>query len=71
LHLAFKTPQCVFQRLTFLNDDFGHVMNSPPIRFGLVSCGASAGHAAPARYSGGHRPCLQLSHGIARFVAAP
>src|SRR6266436_3603262 len=41
LHLALETPQGIFQGFTLLDDDFSHVMNSPPIRFGLVSCGAS------------------------------
>ena len=41
LHLAFKTPQGIFQRFTLLDDDFSHCINSPPIRFGLVSCDAS------------------------------
>src|SRR6266581_211388 len=27
--------------LALLDDDFSHGLNSPPIRFGLVSCGAS------------------------------
>jgi hypothetical protein len=25
LHFALKTAQCIFQRLTFLNTDFGHL----------------------------------------------
>jgi len=25
LHFAFKTAQCIFQRLTFLNADFSHL----------------------------------------------
>jgi hypothetical protein len=41
LHLALKTPQGVLQGFTLLDDDFSHSSNSPPIRFGLVSCGAS------------------------------
>jgi hypothetical protein len=41
LHLALKTPQGILQGFTLLDDDFSHFMNSPPIRFGLVSCGAS------------------------------
>src|SRR5271168_3272260 len=36
LHLALETAQSIFQRLTLLNNDFSH-LNSPPIRFGLVS----------------------------------
>jgi hypothetical protein len=41
LHLALKTPQSILQGFTLLDDDFSHFINSPPIRFGLVSCGAS------------------------------
>jgi hypothetical protein len=41
LHLALETPQGIFQGFTLLDDDFSHFVNSPPIRFGLVSCGAS------------------------------
>jgi hypothetical protein len=41
LHLALEPPQGVFQRFALLNDDFSHCILSPPIRFGLVSCGAS------------------------------
>jgi hypothetical protein len=41
LHLALKTPQGILQGFTLLDDDFSHFINSPPIRFGLVSCGAS------------------------------
>jgi hypothetical protein len=41
LHLALEPPQGIFQRLTLLDDDFSHSIFSPPIRFGLVSCGAS------------------------------
>jgi hypothetical protein len=41
LHLALKTPQGILQGFTLLDDDFSHFTNSPPIRFGLVSCGAS------------------------------
>ena len=41
LHLALKTAQCIFQRFILLDNYFSHVINSPPIRFGLVSCGAS------------------------------
>jgi hypothetical protein len=45
LHLALETAQGILQGFTLLDDDFSHFKNSPPIRFGLVSCGAS------------HRPC--------------
>ena len=41
LHLALKSAQGIFQGFTLLDDDFSHFINSPPIRFGLVSCGAS------------------------------
>src|SRR2546428_7994966 len=41
LHFALETAQGIFQRFTLLDDDFSHGLNSPPIRFGLVSCGAS------------------------------
>src|SRR6266436_8651692 len=41
LHLALETPQGIFQGFTLLDDDFSHFINSPPIRFGLVSCSAS------------------------------
>src|SRR5437879_4763653 len=41
LHLALETPQGIFQGFTLLDGDFSHFFNSPPIRFGLVSCGAS------------------------------
>jgi hypothetical protein len=41
LHLALKTAQSILQGFTLLDDDFSHFTNSPPIRFGLVSCGAS------------------------------
>jgi hypothetical protein len=46
LHLALETSQGIFQRFTLLDDDFSHCSNSPPIRFGLVSCGASSGQPA-------------------------
>ncbi len=41
LHLALETAQGILQRLAFLDNDFSHGILSPPIRFGLVSCGAS------------------------------
>ena len=51
LHLALKTAQGIFQRFTLLDDDFSHVSNSPPIRFGLdtVRC-FSLIHTAPEDY---------------------
>jgi hypothetical protein len=36
LHFALETAQCIFQRFILLDNYFSHVMNSPPIRFGLV-----------------------------------
>src|SRR4029077_13084624 len=46
LHLALEAAQGIFQRLTLLNDDFCHCINSPPIRFGLdtVRCSLAAAH---------------------------
>src|ERR1700692_3936686 len=44
LHLALKTAQGIFQRFTLLDDDFSHVINSPPIRF------VSLVHTAPEEY---------------------
>src|SRR5260370_21536900 len=41
LHFALETAQGIFQRFALLDDDFSHGLNSPPIRYGLVSCGAS------------------------------
>ncbi len=37
LHFALESAQCVFQRLTLLDNDFSHFFNSPAIRSGLVS----------------------------------
>jgi hypothetical protein len=55
-----------------LDNNFSHLVISPPIRFGLVSCGAScrATRALLGKplFQGasncfcGHRPCLQVSH---------
>jgi hypothetical protein len=37
LHLALETPQCIFQRLTLLDDDFSHLTFTPnPVRIGNV-----------------------------------
>ena len=69
LHLALKTPQCIFQRFILLDDDFCHFINSPPIRFGLENCGAS--FSGYAFVSFGHRPCFLLSHEFGRFAAVP
>ena len=41
LHFALETAQRIFQGLTLLDNNFSHLVISPPIRFGLVSCGAS------------------------------
>jgi hypothetical protein len=46
LHLTLEPAQGVFQGFTLLDDDFSHFINSPPIRFGLVSCGASRWQAS-------------------------
>src|SRR5216683_5192335 len=63
LHLALKTPQSIFQGFTLLDDDFSHFINSPPIRFGLVSCGASRRPKLPPTVCcSGHRPWYCLSH---------
>jgi hypothetical protein len=37
LHLALETPQCIFQRLTLLNDDFCHLVTSPQFRSKLAT----------------------------------
>src|SRR5271167_3624705 len=37
LHLALETAQCIFQRLTFLDNDFSHFTFTPnPVRIGYV-----------------------------------
>src|SRR5712671_3641824 len=56
LHLALETPQGIFQGFILLDDDFSHWFNSPPIRFGLVSCGASSRPCCSRLYCCGHRP---------------
>jgi hypothetical protein len=53
LHLALETTQGIFQGFTLLDNDFGHFCDSPPIRFGLATCGAASYYE--------HRPC-SLSH---------
>src|SRR4029077_2387887 len=59
LHFALETAQCIFQRFTLLDDDFSHCINSPPIRFGLVSCGASRRpNCTRLRASAGTAPVL-------------
>jgi hypothetical protein len=56
LHLALETAQCIFQRLTFLDNDFSHFLHSPPIRFGLATCGVTAWFdTAPSSLSHGNR----------------
>ena len=71
LHLALETPQGIFQRFTLLDDDFSHFINSPPIRFGLVSCGASR-RPSYARLcpAAGTAPVLIIAC-IRRFAGAP
>jgi hypothetical protein len=49
LHLALESPQGIFQRLTLLDNYFSHVLNSPPIRFGLVSAEPLFGRRAVSR----------------------
>src|SRR5712672_2261671 len=46
LHLALKAAQGIFQRLTLLNDDFCHCINSPPIRsdWQTVRCSLAITH---------------------------
>jgi hypothetical protein len=46
LYLALETAQGIFQGFTLLDDDFSHVSNSPPIRFGLdtVRCFSLVAH---------------------------
>jgi len=55
LHLALETAQGIFQRFTLLDDDFSHSINSPPIRFGLVT--------ARCLSLTTHRP-VELSHEV-------
>jgi hypothetical protein len=71
LHLALETPQGIFQRFILLDDDFSHWFNSPPIRFGLVSCGAS-GRPCCSRLctAVGTAPMLIIAC-IGRFEVAP
>src|SRR5205814_4723924 len=72
LHLALKTPQGIFQRFTLLDDDFSHAINSPPIRFGLASCGASRWpNCCRLLCSCGHRPLVLIISCIVRFAGAP
>src|SRR5262249_24776908 len=50
LHLALETPQCVFQRLALLNDDFGHCVTSPQSRFRIPAL-QSLAVAGPAHFN--------------------
>ena len=37
LHLALETAQRIFQRLTFLDNNFGHYVFTPnPVRIGIL-----------------------------------
>ena len=56
LHFALEAPQCVFQRLTFLDNDFGHYEFTPnPVRIGFL--------AAPCELAAGHRPQIIIACG--------
>src|SRR5882724_4815188 len=71
LHLALETPQGIFQGFTLLDDDFSHFINSPPIRFGLVSCGTSRRPCCGRlETSAGAAPALIIAC-IGRFEVAP
>jgi hypothetical protein len=41
LHLALKSPQCIFQRFTLLDDYFSHVLFHPQSGSDWFLCGAS------------------------------
>ena len=71
LHLALKTPQSIFQGFTLLDDDFSHFINSPPIRFGLVSCGASRRLATAGWVLLRAPPLVLIIACIVRFADAP
>src|SRR6267142_251174 len=71
LHLALETPQGIFQGFILLDNDLSHFINSPPIRFGLVSCGASRRPKCSRLYtSAGAAPALIIAR-IDRFEVAP
>jgi hypothetical protein len=71
LHLALESPQGIFQRFTLLDDDFSHFFNSPPIRFGLVSCGASRRPNSCRLCLLWAPPLLQIIARLVRFAFAP
>jgi hypothetical protein len=71
LHLALETPQGIFQGFALLNDDFSHCINSPPIRFGLVSCGASRRLATAGWVLLRAPPLVLIIACIVRFLGAP
>ena len=71
LHLALKTPQGIFQRFILLDDDFCHFINSPPIRFGLVTCGASRRLCRGRHVDLRAPPLSLLSHVLAVSQNAP
>ncbi|SRR6266566_25672 len=71
LHLALETPQGIFQGFTLLDDDFSHCFNSPPIRFGLVSCGASRRPATVGCVLLRAPPLVLIIACIVRFADAP
>src|SRR6266567_5907978 len=71
LHLALETPQGIFQGFTLLDDDFSHCFDSPPIRFGLVSCGASRRQGHRRHIDLRAPPLLLLSHVLAVLQNAP
>src|SRR5712691_8984961 len=71
LHLALETPQGIFQGFTLLDDDFSHCFDSPPIRFGLVSCGASRRPATVGCVLLRAPPLVLIIACIVRFADAP
>ena len=68
LHFALETPQCVFQRLTLLNNHFCHFVTSPQFRSerclqslalralptSIIACQAARGHPPRTAYC----PCF-------------
>ncbi len=71
LHFALKTPQGIFQGFTLLDNDFSHFINSPPIRFGLVSCGASRRPSCGRCVLLRAPPLVLIIACIVRFAGAP
>src|SRR6266700_1194924 len=57
--------------LDFLDDDFSHCFNSPPIRFGLVSCVASRRPATVGCVLLRAPPLVLIIACIVRFADAP